>query len=160
MSRKYPFNSIWQDLENMSNYIQHATSYLPVLSSQTIPNSGCIAPYTPYYGAIRGEIRVDVREHEHEVIVVADIPGMKKDEISISLENPRALSISCERKEEKEVEEKGYYLRERTYGSIRRNITLPCDVTEDDAQASFKNGVLEVHLKKMVLPVKSKIEIE
>ena len=92
--------------------------------------------------AIRGEFRVDVREHAEEVIIVADLPGIEKDAVSLQLINPRALEISCERKNEREEKEEGYYMREKVSGSMRRVVTLPAEVTGDEAKASFKNGVL------------------
>jgi len=110
--------------------------------------------------AIRGEFRVDVREHDEEVIVVADLPGVEKDDVSLQLLNPRALEISCERKGEKEEKSEGYYMRERVYGSMSRVVAMPADVTEDDSRASFTNGVLEVRLKKAKIQPKSRIQIE
>ncbi len=107
-----------------------------------------------------GEFRVDVREHDDEVIVVADLPGVEKDDVSLQFLNPRILEISCERKGEKEEKSEGYYVRERIYGSMQRLVTLPADVTEKDAKASFKNGVLEVRLNKTKISPKSRIEIE
>ncbi|HEU17321.1 MAG TPA: Hsp20/alpha crystallin family protein, partial [Methanolinea sp.] len=98
--------------------------------------------------ALRGEFRVDVREHDDEVIVVADLPGVEKDDISLKLGSPNTLEIDCERKGEKEEEREGYYMRERMYGSMKRMVALPRDVEEAGSSASFKNGVLEVRLKK------------
>jgi HSP20 family protein len=110
--------------------------------------------------AIRGEFRIDVREHDDEVIVVADLPGVDKEDVNLDLINPRALEISTERKSEKEEKSQGYYIRERMFGSMNRIVALPVDVTEDDAKASFKNGVLEVRFKKAKILPKSRIEIE
>jgi HSP20 family protein len=110
--------------------------------------------------AIRGEFRVDVREHDDEVLVVADLPGIEKEDISLDLINPRALAISCERKGEKEDKSRGYYVRERVLGTMQRVVSLPADVTDNDAKASFKNGVLEVRMKKTGQLPKSRIEIE
>ena len=109
---------------------------------------------------IRGEFRIDVREQADEVIVVADLPGMEKDAVSLQLINPRALEISCARKGEREEKEEGYYMRERVSGSMQRVVTLPAEVTGEDSKASFKNGVLEVHLKKTTISPVSRIEIE
>jgi HSP20 family protein len=83
-----------------------------------------------------------------------------KDVVSLQLLNPRALEISCERNEEKEEKSEGFYLRERMSGTMSRVVALPADVTEDEAKASFKNGVLEVTLKKMKRTKKTRIEIE
>lgn len=110
--------------------------------------------------AIRGEFRVDVREHDDEVIVVADLPGVDKDDVSIQLLNPRALEIACERKGEREDKSEGYYMRERIYGSMKRIVAMPADVTETAANASFKNGVLEVRLRKATIQPGSRIPIE
>ena len=103
---------------------------------------------------------MDVRDHDDEVIVVADLPGVDKEAVALQLLNPRALEISCERNEEKEEKAEGFYMRERMSGTMSRVVALPEDVTEDDAKASFKNGVLEVTLKKMKLARKTRIEIE
>jgi len=110
--------------------------------------------------ALRGEFRVDVREHDDEVIVVADLPGVEKDDVSIHLVNPRALEIACERKGEKEEKSEGYYMRERIYGSMKRIVTMPADVSENASNASFKNGVLEVRLRKATIQPGSRIPIE
>ena len=72
------------------------------------------------------------------------------------------MEISCnrEKKIEEEDEEKGYYLRERTYGEMIRHVSLPVEVSEEGATASFNNGVLEVHLKKIALGAGGNIEIK
>jgi HSP20 family protein len=106
------------------------------------------------------EFKVDVNEHGDEVMVVADLPGVEKQDINIRLLNPRSLEISTERKNETEGEEKGYYVRERTYGSMTRIVPLPAEVEEKDADANFKNGVLEIRLKKMKETKENKIEIK
>ena len=99
--------------------------------------------------AVRGEFRVDVLDHADEVTITADIiPGVDKKDIRLDLVNPRALEISFERKKEREEKREGYYVRERSFGSMRRIVPLPAEVTEKDAHATFKNGVLEIHLKK------------
>ncbi|WP_321506849.1 Hsp20/alpha crystallin family protein [uncultured Methanoregula sp.] len=110
--------------------------------------------------AIRGEFRIDEREHDDEVIVVADLPGSAKEAVSLQLLNPRALEISCERTNESEEKGKDYYVRERVAGSMRRIVALPTGVSEEYSKASFRNGVLEVHLKKTTVPERAKIEIE
>ncbi|HUT38128.1 MAG TPA: Hsp20/alpha crystallin family protein [Methanoregula sp.] len=137
------------ELENM---FQLASS-----GSRLLPAGGVTDRMLP---ALRSEFRVDVREHDDEVIVVADLPGVEKDNVSIQLLNPGTLEISCERKGEKEGKTEGYYVRERMYGSMQRMIAMPADVTEKDAKASFKNGVLEVTFNKSKISPKSRIEIE
>lgn len=109
----------------------------------------------------RSHMRVDVTEHDDKVIVTADmIPGIEKKDITVDLINPQALRISCERNLEKKVEKEGYYLHERRFGSMSRDIPLPKAVTEKGVTATFKNSVLEIQLKKLVKEVRTQITIE
>ena len=94
------------------------------------------------------EITVDIREHGDEVTVVADLPGVEKEDIHVELVDPKILSISIDHKEEREEKREAYYLHERLYRSRSRTVFLPVDVTEEGATTSFKNGVLELRLKK------------
>ncbi len=154
--RRYPFESVWRDMEDMraelENLFQQTYS-----GGKLLPPGGVGDRMLP---AIRGEFRIDVRDHDDEVIVVADLPGVEKDDVSLQLLSSRALEISCERKGEKEEKSEGYYMRERVYGSMRRIVAMPADVTEDDSNASFRNGVLEVRLKKTKILPKARIQIE
>ncbi|MFA4824164.1 MAG: Hsp20/alpha crystallin family protein [Methanoregula sp.] len=109
----------------------------------------------------QGHMHVDVTEHDDTVIVTVDMmPGITKQDISLDLINPRALRISCERTMEMKKEKEGYYLHERQFGSMSRVIPLPKPVSEGGVKATFRNGVLEVQLKKQVKEIKSKITIE
>ncbi|MDV2482729.1 Hsp20/alpha crystallin family protein [Methanoculleus sp. Wushi-C6] len=92
---------------------------------------------------------IDVLEHESDVVVVADLPGVQTEEISVRLLDPRTLRVAARREEAKEEEQAGYHMRERRVGAISRTVTLPTDVREEEAHATFKNGVLEVRLKKV-----------
>lgn len=154
--RRYPFDSIWREMEDMRTEMDNLFQQMHT-SGRLLPAGGVTDQMLP---AIRGEFRVDVREHEDEILVVADLPGIEKEDVSLHLVNPRALEISCERKGEKEETSEGYFMRERMYGSMSRIVTLPVSVSETDSSASFKNGVLEVHLKKAKAEPKGRIEIE
>lgn len=110
--------------------------------------------------AIRGEFRINVREHEGDIIIAADLPGVEKDDVSIQLVNPRVLEIRCERNDEQEQKEEGFYMRERISGSMSRIVALPENITEKEAKASFRNGVLEVTLKKVMPSASTRIVIE
>jgi HSP20 family protein len=90
---------------------------------------------------------IDVADSENEIIVKAEVPGCKADDIDISVHGS-TLTISGEKKAEEEKKEKGYYHLERSYGSFRREINLPGDVDPDRIEASCKNGVLTVTLPK------------
>ncbi len=91
--------------------------------------------------------RVDVSETAKEVRVSAELPGMDEKDIEVRLERG-VLTISGEKKEEKEEKDKSYHRVERSYGSFTRSIALPADVDEGAAKATFKKGVLSVVLPK------------
>jgi HSP20 family protein len=88
------------------------------------------------------------------------IPGVGKKDISLDLVSPQALEISCERRDEKKEEKEGYYLRERSFGSMTRIVPLPKPVTENTSSATFRNSVLEIHLKKITKESRGKISID
>jgi HSP20 family protein len=90
---------------------------------------------------------LDFYEEKDDLIVKAEIPGMTKDEIDISLDG-NMLTIKGEKKKEEEVKEENYYHCERTFGSFLRTVELPMGVKPDKVDASFKNGVLEIRLPK------------
>jgi HSP20 family protein len=90
---------------------------------------------------------LDVYEEKDDLIVKAEIPGLTKDEIDISLEG-NTLTIKGEKKKEEEVKEEDYYRCERSFGSFARSIELPVDVQTDKVNATFKNGLLEMRLPK------------
>jgi HSP20 family protein len=89
---------------------------------------------------------IEVVEKEGTMTVRADLPGIKKDDVSIELTN-NSLVIRGERRREEKEEREGYYRSERSYGSFYRNIPFRDGVEADDARAVFNDGVLEVTLK-------------
>jgi HSP20 family protein len=91
--------------------------------------------------------RLDVSETDKEIEVSADLPGLDKKDIDISLEND-ILVIKGERKEEFRETDKHVHRMERRYGSFYRSLRLPVDVKSDAIEASFKNGVLKITLPK------------
>jgi len=90
---------------------------------------------------------IDVADKDDAVVVRAEVPGCKAEDIDISIYG-NTLSISGEKKESKEEKEKGYYHMESIYGSFRREISLPTDVDEDKIDAACKGGVLSITLPK------------
>ena len=90
---------------------------------------------------------VDVYEKDGNVVVKAELPGMKKEDIDITLDQGD-LVIRGERKAESEVKEQDYYRLERCYGSFYRRIPLPFEVKPDQITASYTDGVLEVRIPK------------
>ena len=91
--------------------------------------------------------RVDISENDDEIIVHADIPGMEKDNIKITLTD-NVLSISGEKKIERDEKKANYHRVERVFGSFQRSFYIPTNVDASKISASYKNGVLEVKLPK------------
>ncbi len=92
-------------------------------------------------------IPLDVVEQEDELLIRASIPGVKVDDIDVSIEN-RVLTIKAETKTEAEHKEGGYLMRERRSGSFFRSLRLPETVDTDQAKTSYNDGVLTVNLPK------------
>jgi HSP20 family protein len=90
---------------------------------------------------------LDVHEDKDNFVVQAELPGMKREEIDVSLHDG-ALSISGERKTEKKYEEAEVYRTERFFGKFQRTVTLPTPVAADKVKAQYKDGVLTITLPK------------
>jgi HSP20 family protein len=90
---------------------------------------------------------VDIIEDEKEWLIKADLPDVKKEEVSVTVESG-VLTITGERKFEKEEKEKKYHRVERAYGNFLRSFTLPDGADGSKVSADFKDGVLRVHLPK------------
>ncbi len=90
---------------------------------------------------------IDLVETKDNVVVRAELPGMKKEDIEVTL-HEGALNISGERKSEKKVEAQGVYRSERYFGRFQRAVTLPSPVAADKVKADYKDGILTVTLPK------------
>jgi HSP20 family protein len=90
---------------------------------------------------------VDMFEEGDNLIIKAEIPGMKKDEISIDFAGD-VVTISGEKKSEERTERKDYYRVERSFGSFSRKLHLPVEIQIDKTHATFKDGVLEIRMPK------------
>lgn len=101
---------------------------------------------------------IDLHETEKEVVLSAELPGMDEKDVMVSMAKD-TLTISGEKRSEKEEDIKGHYKLERCYGMFRRTVVLPCDVLSDSAKATFKNGVLTVTLPKNLEAMKASTTI-
>ena len=103
--------------------------------------------------------KVDITEDNKEYIVKADLPELKKDDVKVAVENG-VLSISGERKSEKEEKGKKFHRIERSYGSFERTFTMPEDADTAKMKADFKDGVLRVHVPKNPAGQPKKIDVK
>lgn len=115
------------------------------------------------FGTVNGESRtwapaLDVWETEEEVVYAFDLPGMDEDALSIEYEDG-ALTVSGTRERKDEVSKDGLYRYERRFGSFARTIGLPQGVSEESVKADYKNGVLEVRVRKPEQPKPRRIQI-
>ena len=106
------------------------------------------------------QMRVDVKEVDDAFQVHAELPGIKKEDIHVHIDGP-VVSISAERKQDKEVKEGERILRtERYFGQVSRSFQLGQDVDEGRATARFNDGVLELTLPKKIAPQAKRLVIE
>lgn len=90
---------------------------------------------------------IDVYEEGDNIVVKAEIPGVKKEDISVSLTGD-TLTITGKKSEEKEVKRENYYRKEIRSGAFSRSLTLPVQIDKDKVKAKYKDGVLELVLPK------------
>jgi HSP20 family protein len=103
--------------------------------------------------------KVDVKDTEKEIVVTAELPGVDMKDIEV-VTNGNSISIKGEKRSEKEEKGKGYYKMERSYGSFYRLIPLPCEVEQENINASYKDGILKVVLAKSKESLKTEKKIE
>lgn len=127
-----------REAEEFQNRLIKALGFTPV----TTPTGGeefmTTAEWSPF---------VDIVEDDKEWVVKADLPEVKKDDVKVTVEKG-VLTITGERKFEKEEKNKKYHRIERSYGNFLRSFTLPDDADGTQVSAEFKDGVLKVRLPK------------
>jgi HSP20 family protein len=89
---------------------------------------------------------IDVVTENGDLVVKAELPGVKQEDVDITLQD-NVLTVSGQRKAEQEEERGGYYVRERRYGSFSRSLTVPEGVDESKIHARYENGVLKVTIE-------------
>ncbi|MBI1854607.1 MAG: Hsp20/alpha crystallin family protein [Chloroflexi bacterium] len=90
---------------------------------------------------------IDMYQTDNEVVVKAAVPGVKADEVQISVTGDM-LTIKGEASQKQETDEKSYHIREQRWGSFERSVVLPTNVVSDKAKAEFENGILTITLPK------------
>jgi len=102
------------------------------------PDSGLFSGWSP---------ALDVADDKDNLVVKVELPGMKKEDINLSLHDG-VLTVSGERKHEREAKEGGTFRSERYFGKFQRSVTLPSAVDANKVNASYKDGILTVELPK------------
>ncbi|MBN2654569.1 MAG: Hsp20/alpha crystallin family protein [Nitrospirae bacterium] len=102
---------------------------------------------------------VEMYDRKNEIVVKAEVPGVKKDGLDLTITKD-SLTIKGEVKKEEEVKQENYYFSERSYGTFTRSLALPVEVESEKAKASFENGVLEIVLPKKEEAKSKEIKIE
>lgn len=131
-------NLAWPTFGRLSNLRDELDRLFEVPLAEFARGSRLLSGWTP---------ALDVFEDKDSLIVKAELPGMKKDEIEVSLHDG-ALSISGERKNESKFEDAEVYRSERFLGRFQRSVSLPTPVAADKVTAQYKDGILTITLPK------------
>ncbi len=105
--------------------------------------------------------KIDISEKGNQLIIDAEVPGVKKEDLKITLQD-NILTIEGEKKNVSEESGEKYYRTERSYGSFKKSFTLPEDVDSEKVDAKFNNGILSIALNKVEVkkPVEKIIEVK
>ncbi|HOW35751.1 MAG TPA: Hsp20/alpha crystallin family protein [Candidatus Omnitrophota bacterium] len=103
---------------------------------------------------------LDVEEDKNNISVKADLPGLKQEEIEISVDEDGMLTIKGERKSEVESKDKNYHKVERAYGAFERSLRIGVPIDREKVKAAYKNGVLEVTLPKIEKTKPKQIKVD
>ncbi len=102
---------------------------------------------------------VDIFESNGDVVLKAELPGIKKEDIEVSLSDG-SITISGEKKAESEIKQKDYYKWESSYGSFCRSFALPAEIQRDKVKSTYKDGILEVRMPKTEAAKSKEIKVK
>lgn len=131
----------WRELLSRSS---KSLTHFSLSKEEALVQSGDLATF-PRWSLLAGE----VEEMDKEIIMRLEVPGMEKEDFSITVEG-NTLYLSGEKRYERETRNSTYHVMERAYGAFQRTIPLPHSIDADRAQASYKNGVLSIRMPKVV----------
>lgn len=134
------FNEIEKEFNSLFRWPVMKTLYSPQSEDTFIPS-------------------LEVKEKKDKFIVKAELPGMEKEDVNVSIDG-NLLTIRGERKQEKEEKEEGFYRSEIRYGSFQRTIELTNEVDRENVKAAYKNGVLKLTLPKSKEAKTKQIEVK
>ena len=128
-------------------------------------NESFLRPFAPFglsrLRAATEEIvpTVDIFESNGDVVLKAELPGIKKEDIDITLSDG-SITISGEKKQESEIKKKDYYKWESSYGSFCRSFALPAEIQPGKAKSTYKDGILEVRMPKTEAAKGSEVKVK
>ena len=153
-----PADQVHKDLtelrKQMSKMRKEMSEFVKEISSEYSSDTQNAA------SAFSQDIKVDVTQNDKDVVVRADLPGMSKDKIEVTLSNKKMLKIAGERQTSSEVVKAGVVQQERMYGKFERVLELPAECSNEGIRASYKDGVLEVLIPKIVKPKEEVVKIK
>ncbi len=140
----------FKELEEMNARLSSLFGRLPVRKEGGKEEAMTVAEWAPL---------VDISEDDKEYVIKAELPELKKEDIKVSVQND-VLTISGERKYEKEEKNKKFHRIERAYGSFTRSFSMPDDADAGKISADVKDGVLKVHLPKSEKAKPKSVEVK
>lgn len=140
----------FKELEDMQQRLSTMFGRAPVRKDGDKQESMTVAEWAPL---------VDISEDEKEYLIKAELPEVKKEDVTVSVQDD-VLTIAGERKYETEEKGKKFHRIERAYGSFERSFTLPEDADAGKVAADFKDGVLKIHLPKSEKAKPKSVEVK
>jgi len=152
LTRWEPMRTRWNPFKDLEEMEQRLSTYLgrPAGRTEAGKEAMTVAEWSPL---------VDITEDDKEYVIKADLPEVKKEDIKLTVQD-NVMSISGERKYEKEEKGKKYHRVERAYGSFMRSFTLPEAADGSKVSAEYKDGVLNVRLPKSEKAKPKSIEVK
>lgn len=140
----------FRELDDLQNRLNTMFGRSPVKKEGEKQEALTVADWAPL---------VDIAEDDKEYLIKAEVPGMNKEGIKVGVQDD-VLTISGERKYEKEEKDKKFHRIERAYGSFARSFTLPEDSDGEKITAEFKDGILNVRLPKTAKVKPKQVEVK
>ena len=152
LTRWEPTMTRWNPFKDLEDMEKRLSTYLgrPAVRAEAGKEAMTVAEWSPL---------VDIAEDDKEYLIKADLPEVKKEDVKLTVQDD-VMTISGERKYEKEEKGKKYHRVERAYGSFMRSFTLPEDADGSKVNAEYKDGVLNIHLPKSEKAKPKSIEVK
>ena len=152
LTRWEPTMTRWNPFKDLEEMEQRLSTYLgrPAVRTEAGKEAMTVAEWSPL---------VDITEDDKEYLIKVELPEVKKEDVKVAVENG-VLTITGERKSEKEEKNKKYHRVERAYGSFVRSFALPDLADADKVKAEFKDGMLAVHVPKSERAKAKQVEVK